>query len=110
MIIQKSMIVVGGMGSILGSVIGAAVMVTVLELLREFKSTQEIAFGSILIGFVIFRPRGLVTLFQRLPGWDEPLSSFDSERLIARTAVGAVSEPGSPPLSISGELADESRR
>ena len=46
MIIQKSMIVVGGMGSIVGSVIGATVMVALLELLREFKSTQEIVFGS----------------------------------------------------------------
>jgi len=83
MIIQKSMIVVGGMGSILGSVIGATVMVAVLELLREFKSTQEIVFGSILIAFVLFRPRGIVTLLRRLPGWEEPLSSFDRRRYLA---------------------------
>jgi branched-chain amino acid transport system permease protein len=80
MIIQKSMIVVGGMGSILGSVIGAVVMVWVLEVLREFKSTQEIVFGAILIAFVLFRPAGLVALFRRVPGWDEPVSAVDRRR------------------------------
>jgi len=80
MIIQKSMIVVGGMGSVVGSVIGATVMVVVLEGLRAFKATQEIVFGAILIVFVIFCPRGIATLLRRLPGWDEPVSSFDSAR------------------------------
>ena len=80
MIIQKSMIVVGGMGSIMGSVIGAVVVVVVLEALRAFKSTQEIVFGAILIGFVLFRPRGLVAFLQLLPGWDEPVSAVDGER------------------------------
>ncbi|MGE5201944.1 MAG: branched-chain amino acid ABC transporter permease [Acidobacteriota bacterium] len=110
MIIQKSMIVVGGMGSVLGSVLGAAVMVTLLELLRAFKSTQEIVFGSILIVFVMFRPRGLVTLLQLLPGWEEPLSSFDPGRLFARAAIAAGSDPGPDPLGPSPELADEGRR
>lgn len=90
MIIHKSMIVVGGMGSLIGSVLGATVMVGLLEFLREFKSTQEIVFGGILIGFVLFRPRGLVTLFQRLPGWEEPLSAIDRERY-ARLAAAARS-------------------
>ncbi|MFI4987316.1 MAG: hypothetical protein ACHQF3_07730, partial [Alphaproteobacteria bacterium] len=89
MIIQKSMIVVGGMGSVMGSVIGAVVMVGLLEVLREFKSTQEIVFGAVLIGFVLFRPRGIVTLMRRLPGWDEPLSAFDRSRYIAAEPAAA---------------------
>ena len=48
MIIQKSTIVVGGMGSIAGSVIGASIIILVLELLREVKGLQEIAFGALL--------------------------------------------------------------
>ncbi len=80
MIIQKSMIVVGGMGSVIGSVIGAVVMVGVLEALREFKSTQEIVFGAILIAFVLFRPSGIVVFLQRLPGWAERVSATDRHR------------------------------
>jgi branched-chain amino acid transport system permease protein len=74
MIVQKSMIVVGGMGSVVGSVLGAIIISVVLEILREFKSTQEIVFGGILIAFVIFRPRGIAAWLQTFPGWREPLS------------------------------------
>jgi branched-chain amino acid transport system permease protein len=93
MIIQKSMIVVGGMGSIMGSVIGAVVMVALLEALRAFKSTQEIVFGAILIGFVLFRPRGLVAFLKFLPGWDEPVSAVDDARYAALRAETQTTEP-----------------
>jgi branched-chain amino acid transport system permease protein len=74
MIIQKAMIVVGGLGSVVGSVLGAALLVYVMEVLREFKSTQEIVFGSLLIAFMVFQPHGLVVFMKRwLPGWEEPL-------------------------------------
>ena len=74
MIIQKAMIVVGGLGSVVGSVLGAALLVYVMEVLREFKSTQEIVFGTLLIAFMVFQPHGLVVFMKRwLPGWEEPL-------------------------------------
>jgi branched-chain amino acid transport system permease protein len=74
MIIQKAMIVVGGLGSVVGSVLGAALLVYLMEFLREFKSTQEIVFGLLLVGFMVFQPHGLVVFLKRwLPGWEEPL-------------------------------------
>lgn len=74
MIIQKSTIVVGGMGSIAGSVLGATTIILVLELLREFKGLQEIVFGAILVGFVLFMRGGLASfLRQHVRGWDEPM-------------------------------------
>ena len=74
MIIHKAMIVVGGLGSVVGSVLGASLLVYVMELLREFKSTQEIVFGALLVGFMVFQPNGLVVCLKRwLPGWREPL-------------------------------------
>ena len=104
MIVQKSMIVVGGMGSLLGSVIGAIVISVVLEILREFKSTQEIVFGSILIAFVIFRPRGIAAWLQRLPGWQEPLSAFDRRRHpVSHPAVAPDPVAEAPPLHLAGE-------
>jgi branched-chain amino acid transport system permease protein len=74
MIIQKAMIVVGGLGSVVGSVLGAALLVYIMEFLREFKSTQEIVFGALLVGFMVFQPHGLVVFMKRwLPGWQEPM-------------------------------------
>jgi branched-chain amino acid transport system permease protein len=74
MIIQKSTIVVGGMGSIAGSVIGASIIILMLELLREVKGMQEIAFGALLVLFVLFMRGGLIGVLRRyVPGWDEPL-------------------------------------
>jgi branched-chain amino acid transport system permease protein len=74
MIIQKAMIVVGGLGSVVGAVLGASLLVYVMEVLREFKSTQEIVFGALLIAFMVFQPHGLVVFLKRwLPGWQEPL-------------------------------------
>ena len=74
MIIQKAMIVVGGLGSVVGAVLGASLLVYVMEVLREFKSTQEIVFGALLIAFMVFQPHGLVVFLKRwLPGWEEPL-------------------------------------
>src|SRR5258706_15845502 len=74
MVLQKAMVVVGGIGSIAGSVIGATVLTLVLEALRGVKSWQEIAFGGLLLGFVIMMPNGLAdVLRRRVPGWREPL-------------------------------------
>ena len=74
MILQKAMVVVGGLGSLVGSVLGATLLVSLLQVLREFKATQEIVFGALLLGFVLFQPRGLVDLLRRrFAGWEEPL-------------------------------------
>jgi branched-chain amino acid transport system permease protein len=74
MIIQKSTIVVGGMGSIAGSVIGASLIIVLLEVLREFKGLQEVAFGALLVGFVLFLRGGLISMLRRyVRGWEEPL-------------------------------------
>lgn len=88
MILHKAMVVVGGLGSITGSVLGAALLVYLLEVLRQFKATQEIVFGALLLGFVLFQPRGLVAFLKRwLPGWEEPLHH----------AAGAVRPPADAP-------------
>ena len=53
------MIVVGGIGSVRGAVIGALIFGVISELLRQVLSFQEIIYGLILIGFMMFAPRGL---------------------------------------------------
>jgi len=74
MVLQKAMIVVGGLGSVTGSLLGAGLLVLLLEALRELKGTQEIAFGALLLFFVIFLRGGLVAVLKRnVPGWEEKL-------------------------------------
>ena len=59
-------IVVGGMGSVAGSVIGATVLSALPELLRPVKEYSDVIYTLILLGFLIFMPHGLVTLWWAL--------------------------------------------
>ena len=65
MILFKIMIVVGGLGSIAGSVIGPVVILLLIEVLRDSLGWMEILFGLVLMGFVLFVPGGLTGLFRR---------------------------------------------
>ena len=68
------MVVVGGLGSIVGSVLGATALVSLLEALRKVKGFQEIVFGGILVGFIIFMPGGIIGFLKaKVRGWEEPL-------------------------------------
>ena len=58
-ILILTMVVVGGIGSVRGAVAGAIFFGLVSELLRQALSIQEIIYGAILMGFMMFRPRGL---------------------------------------------------
>ncbi|MGZ5903907.1 MAG: branched-chain amino acid ABC transporter permease [Reyranella sp.] len=90
MVIQKSMIIVGGLGSIVGSVLGAGTLVFVLEALRKVKGVQEIAFGAILVGFILFMPGGIIGFLKgRVRGWEEPLHRA---RPVGRPPIVATSE------------------
>src|SRR5882724_925751 len=83
MVVHFSMVVVGGLGSVWGAVLGAALLVGVQEALRAFKGAQEIAFGLVLMLAIVFLPEGLISLLRRrVPGWNEPL-----RRVAPSTAV-----------------------
>jgi branched-chain amino acid transport system permease protein len=55
-----TMVVVGGMASIWGSFLGAAVLTILPELLAVFHDLEVVIFGLILMVVMIFLPRGLV--------------------------------------------------
>jgi branched-chain amino acid transport system permease protein len=65
-IVMLSLVVLGGMGSIIGPVVGAVVWVTLQEWLRDVSFVQAhpevrgIAMGAILVLLMIFRPQGIV--------------------------------------------------
>ena len=58
-ILILTMVVVGGIGSVRGAVAGAIAFGIISELLRQALSIQEILYGAILLGFMMFKPRGL---------------------------------------------------
>lgn len=55
-----TMVVVGGMASIWGSLLGAATLTVLPELLAVFHDLEIVIFGLILMVVMIFLPRGLV--------------------------------------------------
>jgi branched-chain amino acid transport system permease protein len=78
MVVQFSMVVVGGLGSVWGSVLGAGLLVGLQETLRAFKGGQEIAFGLLLMACIVFLPDGIISLVKRRArGWEEPLRAPD---------------------------------
>jgi branched-chain amino acid transport system permease protein len=74
-------IIVGGMGTILGGILGAAFMTMVPELLKLIVSwvspwfpdalaalapIRTIVFGALIVGFLIFEPQGLAEIWRRV--------------------------------------------
>lgn len=73
--------IVGGLGTVLGSVFGALFMTFVPELLRAFAQSssqwfpgvaalllpmQQVVFGVLIIGFLVFEPHGLAAIWARV--------------------------------------------
>jgi branched-chain amino acid transport system permease protein len=55
-----AIVIVGGMGSIPGVVLGALAMVGLPELLREFAEYRLMVYGAVLVVMMLFRPEGLL--------------------------------------------------
>jgi len=57
--------VLGGPGTLVGPVIGAFILTPLSEALRAFGSLRIVAYCIILVGFIVFRPEGLMKFLQR---------------------------------------------
>jgi len=60
------MVVLGGMGRLYGSVIGAIILTVLPQLLASFEEYQTLIYGLIIIFVMVFMPRGIVSLFDRV--------------------------------------------
>jgi branched-chain amino acid transport system permease protein len=61
-----SMVVIGGLGTIGGSILGAVFYVIVPELLRGIKDAPGLVFGLLLVTVMVFMPQGLWGMVRRL--------------------------------------------
>ncbi len=59
------MVVFGGMASIFGAVVGAAVLTTLPQLLTVLKDYEMMVFGAVLIATMVFLPQGIVPTLAR---------------------------------------------
>jgi branched-chain amino acid transport system permease protein len=73
-------VVLGGLGSITGSVVAATVLTVALELLRQFQAYRMVVYALLLIVLMLARPQGI---FGTAEIWD--LRSLWKRRRAART-------------------------
>ncbi len=55
-----SLIIIGGLGSIPGVVVGSMILIGLPEVLREFQDYRLLAFGVLLVVTMLLRPAGLI--------------------------------------------------
>lgn len=60
-----TMVVTGGMASVFGSIVGAALLTLLPQLLSTFEGWETVVFGAILMLTMIFMPKGLVPTLAR---------------------------------------------
>jgi branched-chain amino acid transport system permease protein len=58
-------VVLGGMGSIIGVILGALVLILLPEYLRAFADYRMLVFGAVLVLMMIFRPQGIISNVRR---------------------------------------------
>jgi branched-chain amino acid transport system permease protein len=89
-----TMLIVGGMGSLAGPVIGAVALVILPEVFRFLAEYRGVVYGLILIGVILFRPQGIAGV----PGIIQPRGALrpltDAE---PPEASAAPAEPAKEP-------------
>jgi len=64
-IIILCIVVLGGMGSIMGVILGALILILLPEYLRAFSEYRMLLFGAMLVLMMVFRPGGIVSEVRR---------------------------------------------
>jgi branched-chain amino acid transport system permease protein len=90
------MVVLGGLGSITGSVLAAFLLTVALEALREFQQYRMVVYALLLIALMLTRPQGL---FGTRELWDLPLI----RRLPWMRARAGAAPAGVAPTEVRGE-------
>jgi branched-chain amino acid transport system permease protein len=70
--IVLSIVVLGGMGSIIGVIIAALVLILMPEYLRAFADYRMLIFGAVMVMMMIFRPQGLISHVRKSYGARRP--------------------------------------
>jgi branched-chain amino acid transport system permease protein len=67
LLLHFTLVMIGGLGSLIGSVAGAILLTAAPELLRDIPGLEEIVFSLLLIFVLLFLPKGIAGLLSRIP-------------------------------------------
>jgi branched-chain amino acid transport system permease protein len=81
------MLIVGGMGSLVGPVIGAVALVILPEVFRGLAEYRGVAYGLILIAVILFRPEGVAGVPGIIQPRGAPRSPAEAEPAAAPEAT-----------------------
>lgn len=73
-------VVIGGMGSIFGVVIGALILILLPEYLRAFSEYRMLLFGAILVLMMVFRPGGIISNIRKIYQFEPKPLPGDADR------------------------------
>lgn len=59
------MVVLGGIGNVWGGIIGAIIVTIIADVTRDFYFIQMLLFGSVIVGTVLFMPKGIGGVIER---------------------------------------------
>jgi branched-chain amino acid transport system permease protein len=93
-----AVVILGGLGSIPGVVVGALVLIGLPGLLREFEEYRLLIYGGVLVAIMVLRPQGLVPNVRRMRElqeeevsqdvWAKPKSPEEVEESYAALVAG----------------------
>jgi branched-chain amino acid transport system permease protein len=83
------MVLIGGLGTLSGPIVGAFIYVLVPEVFRASQEWRFVIFGLILMLSILFMPQGIVRVFERLVGW----TSAKGSRGVPGAATGEEEQP-----------------
>jgi branched-chain amino acid transport system permease protein len=58
-------VIVGGLASLAGSVIGAVILTAAPEFIRDFPGFEELLLAALMILILLFLPRGIVSVLAK---------------------------------------------
>jgi branched-chain amino acid transport system permease protein len=94
-----SVIILGGMGSIPGVIVGALVLIGLPGILSEFEEYRLLMYGAVLVAIMILRPQGLVPNVRRMHELQEEEAEQDA--WVKRTGDASVEAT----VAVGGEQA-----
>jgi len=93
-----AVVILGGLGSLPGVVVGALVLIGLPGLLREFEEYRLLIYGAVLVAIMILRPQGLVPNVRRMrelqeeemtqDAWAKPKTDGEAEETYAAVVAG----------------------
>jgi len=105
LVLHLAIVVLGGVMSLSGSIIGAILLTALPEVLRDFQGLQEVIYGVVLVSVVLFMPSGVAGLLRKLgllrrEPFMKPLARPAVAASPAAANAGPRPAPGEPALIV----------